>query len=68
MKSSLTTQCLKRWLSPRDLEEEFGISQSSQSKMRMSSNSSTLPFSKIGKYIKYDRIEIDKWFENHRVQ
>ena len=41
---------------------------SSQAKMRMTSNSSTLPFSKVGKYIRYDRIEIDKWLENHQVQ
>lgn len=58
----------KRWLSPRELEEEFAFSVSSQAKMRMASNSSTLPFSKIGKYIRYDRIEIDTWLENHKVQ
>jgi predicted DNA-binding transcriptional regulator AlpA len=59
----------KRWLSPNDLEIEFGFSKSAQAKMRMASNVSTLPFSKIGgKYIRYDRIEIDKWLENHQVQ
>ena len=68
MYSSLKTQCLKRWLSPKDLNEVFGFSESSQAKMRMTSNSSTLPFSKVGKYIRYDRIEIDKWLENHQVQ
>lgn len=59
----------KRWLSPNDLEEEYGFSKSFQGKARMASNSSTLPFSKIGgKYIRYDRIEIDKWLELHQVQ
>jgi predicted DNA-binding transcriptional regulator AlpA len=58
----------KRWLNPNELEEEFGFSVSSQAKMRMANNSSTLPFSKIGKYIRYDRIEIDTWLENHKVQ
>ncbi len=58
----------KRWLNPKELEEEFGFSVSSQAKMRMASNSSTIPFSKIGKYIRYDRIEIDTWLENHQVQ
>ena len=58
----------KRWLSPKDLYDEFGFSKSSQAKMRMTSNSSTLPFSKVGKYIRYDRIEIDSWLESHRVQ
>jgi predicted DNA-binding transcriptional regulator AlpA len=60
--------CLKRWLSPKDLQNEFGFSESSQAKMRMTSNSSTLPFSKVGKYIRYDRIEIDSWLESHKVQ
>jgi predicted DNA-binding transcriptional regulator AlpA len=60
---------LKRWLSPSNLEEEFGFSQSTQAKMRMASNSSTIPYSKIGgKFIRYDRIEIDRWLENHKVQ
>lgn len=64
----MKTQCFKRWLSPKELAEEFGFSESSQAKMRMASSSSTLPFSKVGKYIKYDRIEIDKWLESHKVQ
>lgn len=62
------TRLEKRWLSPKDLEEEFGFSMSTQSKMRMTSNSSSLPFSKVGKYIRYDRVEIDKWLEDHRIQ
>ena len=60
--------CQKRWLNPSELETEFGFSKSTQAKMRMASNSSTIPFSKIGKYIRYDRIAIDKWLEDHQVQ
>lgn len=58
----------KRWLNPKELAEEFGFSESSQAKMRMISNSSTLPFSKVGKYIRYDREEINKWLEAHKVE
>ncbi len=59
----------KRWLNPSELETEFGFSKSSQAKMRMASNNSTIPFSKIGgKFIRYDRIAIDKWLEDHQVQ
>jgi predicted DNA-binding transcriptional regulator AlpA len=37
--------------------------------MRMASNRSTLPYSKIGgKFIRYDRVAIDKWLEDHQVQ
>ncbi len=58
----------KRWLSPSELEVEFGFSKSAQAKMRMSSNTSTLPFSKIGKFVRYDRCEIDIWLEQHQIQ
>jgi predicted DNA-binding transcriptional regulator AlpA len=37
--------------------------------MRMIKSNSTIPFSKIGgKYIRYDRVAIDKWLEEHSVQ
>jgi len=48
----------KRWLSPKELEHEFGFGQSNQAKLRMNNR---IPFSKIGRYIRYDRLEINKW-------
>ena len=59
---------LKRWLNPSELEQEYGFSKSTQAKMRMTSNSSTIPFSKIGKFIRYDRHLIDAWLEQHSIQ
>ncbi len=65
----MNNQNEKRWLDPSELEKEFHISKSAQAKMRMVSSSSTLPYSKIGgKYIRYDRILINKWLEDHQVQ
>jgi len=58
----------KRWLSPSELAEEFGISKSTQSKMRMQSSESNLPYSKVGKYVRYDRLAINKWLEDHKIQ
>lgn len=58
----------KRWLTPSELQEEYGFSTSSQAKMRMSNNASRIPFSKIGRYVRYDRTAIDKWLEKHQVQ
>ncbi len=55
----------KRWMNPTDLEEEFGISKSTQAKMRMNR---TIPYSKISKFVKYDRVEIDKWLEDNKVK
>lgn len=58
-----------RWLSPDDLEAEYGFSKSWQGKARMTSNPSSIPFSKIGgKYIRYDRYQIDRWLEEHQIQ
>ena len=58
----------KRWLTPSELENEYGFSKSTQAKMRMASNSATLPFSKVGKFIRYDRHAIDAWLEDHAIQ
>ena len=58
----------KRWLNPSEFHEEFGFSKSSQAKMRMSSNASNIPFSKIGKRVMYDRQSINIWLENHQIQ
>ncbi len=64
----LTNLADKRWLNPSELQEEYGFSVSSQAKMRMSSNSSKLPFSKIGNFIRYDRYKIDEWLEENQIQ
>ena len=58
----------KRWLNPDDMSQEFGISKSTQAKMRMIRSRSGLPYSKIGGYIRYDRNLINKWLEEHNVQ
>ena len=54
----------KRWLSPNDLLEEFGFSLNNQAKLR---SQRKIPFSKMGNYIKYDRLEINKWFESNKI-
>lgn len=59
---------LKRWLNPLELETEYGFSKSWQAKARMSESGSSLPFSKIGKFVKYDRYAIDAWLEENSVK
>ena len=54
----------KDWLTPDDLQEEFGFSKSRQAKLRMNR---TIPFSKIGSYIRYSRSEINQWLEDAKV-
>jgi len=55
----------KQWLTPDDLEAEFGFSKSTQAKYRMNRK---IPFSKVGKYIRYNRDEIDKWLKDNSVE
>lgn len=59
----------KRWLSPFDVEEEYGIKKGTQSKMRIRSAKIKIPFSKIGsKIVRYDRYKLDEWLENNAVE
>ncbi len=52
----------KRWLSPDEFEEEFGMSKSTQAKYRMDRK---LPYVKFGGFVKYDRKKINELFEAH---
>lgn len=56
---------LNRWLSPNDLVKEYGFSKSNQDKLRMKRK---IPFSKIGRYVRYDRLEIDNWLELNKIE
>ena len=51
-------------MSPRDLVEFIGISLSTQAKWRMEGK---LLYIKIGRIVLYDRLEIEKWLENHKM-
>ena len=54
----------KEWLTPDELQNEFCISTSTQAKMRMSK---TLPYHKIGKYVRYKRADINQWLDSAKV-
>ena len=54
----------KEWLTPKELESEFSISTSTQSKMRMNG---IIPYHKIGKYVRYKRADINQWFDEAKV-
>jgi len=55
----------KRWLDPSEFADEFNISKSTQSKMRMRN---LLPYSKVGKFVRYDRVAINQWLIDHKIQ
>jgi hypothetical protein len=54
----------KEWLDPNELADEFRISTSTQAKMRMAGS---IPYHKIGKYVRYKRADINQWFDSAKV-
>ncbi|WP_415406926.1 helix-turn-helix domain-containing protein [Sulfurovum sp. CS9] len=56
----------KEWLNPREASKEFGFSTSTLAKWRM--DNLNLPFSKIGKYIRYKRDDIIHFLESSKVE
>lgn len=63
METKTTPQ--NRFMTPKQLEEEYSFSEANQAQMRMKKR---IPYIKIGGYVKYDRIEIDKWLEQNAIQ
>jgi len=66
MKRNEETTNNKRWLTPTELEAEYGFSKSTQAKMRMISNKYTIPFSKVGKFIRYLVCNYFKYEDLHK--
>jgi len=54
-----------RFITPKQLEEDYFFSEANQSQMRMKKR---IPYVKVGGYVRYDRIEIDKWLEQNAVK
>ena len=55
---------LNRWLTIEDVEREYKFNRNTQYRMRKAKK---IPFSKVGKKIRYDRIELDKWLEDNKA-
>ncbi len=54
----------KEWLSPIDLELEFGIARGTQGNLR---SQGLIPYHKRGNIVKYKRSDINEWFEDGKV-
>ncbi|NLK66137.1 MAG: helix-turn-helix domain-containing protein [Campylobacteraceae bacterium] len=54
----------KRWLSTKEVAEEYGIAINTQAQYRMRG---IIPYSKINRIIRYDRYKLDEWFEKHSI-
>ena len=56
----------KEWLNPRETSSEYGFSTSTLAKWRM--DNLNIPFSKMGKYIRYKRSDIEAFLESNKVE
>ena len=56
----------KEWLSPNEVYDEFGFSKSTLAKNRMANKG--IRYSKIGKYIKYKRTDIEAFLDENIVK
>ncbi|WP_172413479.1 helix-turn-helix domain-containing protein [Lebetimonas natsushimae] len=65
MAAALRDMVKKEWLTPDELEKEYGISINAQNRMRMERR---IPYSKIGKYVRYKRTDIERWLEEHKIE
>ncbi len=61
----MTTQN-KEWLTPKEVNKAFLFSTSTLAKWRM--DNKNLPFSKMGKYIRYKRSDILAFIESNKVE
>jgi len=56
----------KEWINPNEVHKEYGFSVSTLAKWRM--DNKYLPFSKIGKYIKYKRSDIEYFLNSNIIK
>jgi len=56
----------KEWLTPKEVNEKYNFSISTLAKWRM--QHLNLNFSKMGKYIRYKRSDIEAFIESNRVE
>ena len=59
-------ELLNEWLNPQEVKKYYGFSTSTLAKWRM--NNLNLPFSKMGKYIRYKRSDIEAFLESNKVE
>lgn len=55
----------KDWLTPLDVENEYQISKSTLAKWRMKNK--YLAFSKFGKFVKYNRKDVEDFFHKNII-
>jgi len=58
----MSNKIKKEWLSPKEVEAEYGLSVSTLAKWRMAKKN--IQFSKVGKAVKYKRSDIETFLDS----
>lgn len=66
LKEMISQPIQREWLNPKEVNQEFGLSVSTLAKWRM--DNKYLQFSKVGKYIKYKRSDINAFLNDNIVE
>lgn len=53
-----------RWMTPEEVLSDFHISIRNQHRLRQEK---LIPYSKVGRLVRYDRNELDKWLEQNCI-
>jgi hypothetical protein len=64
MKKKITHPPVKRWLTIEDVACEYGFKNNTQKRMR---HLKLIPYSRVGKNVRYDRVELNQWLEDNKV-
>ncbi len=65
-KELLLAEIQTEWINPKNVSTDYGFSTSTLAKWRM--DNKNLPFSKMGKYIRYKRSDILAFIESNKVE
>ncbi|MEA1880278.1 MAG: helix-turn-helix domain-containing protein [Campylobacterota bacterium] len=65
-KKILLAEIQTEWITPNAVQKQYGFSTSTLAKWRM--DNKNLPFSKMGKYIRYKRSDIEAFIESNKVE
>jgi len=65
-RDKLLAQGQTEWITSQVVQKDYGFSTSTLAKWRM--DNKNLPFSKMGKYIRYKRSDVEAFIESNKVE
>jgi excisionase family DNA binding protein len=64
-KEELEILKMKKYITPNEVFLLYGFSRDNQARLRMERK---IPYHKMGRYVRYNRDELDNWIKNNKVE